>query len=132
MLRRGRLAWAGVAVLAAGAVIAALALAAGSLSATPDTIDFGPQDIDDGPTLTEVSTITNAGPDPVAINSVELQGLDTDQFVFDPQPGDCDGSTVLAMGESCDVHVYFDPTATGAKSATLKVITPPMATRTSR
>ncbi|HEX8206465.1 MAG TPA: choice-of-anchor D domain-containing protein, partial [Solirubrobacteraceae bacterium] len=115
---------AGLGLLAASLLVVALALAAGSLSASPDTIDFGGQDVDGGATATETSTITNAGPDPVTINSVELQGADTDQFAFDPQAGDCDGSTVLAQDEMCNVHVAFDPTSLGAKSATLVVVSP--------
>ncbi|MDQ3739996.1 MAG: choice-of-anchor D domain-containing protein, partial [Actinomycetota bacterium] len=113
------------ALLASGLVVAALALAAGSLSASPDALDFGSQDVDDGATLAQATTITNAGPDPVAINHLSLTGLDTDQFAFDSQPGDCDGSTVLNQGESCDVHLTFDPTATGAKSATLNAVPDP-------
>jgi hypothetical protein len=112
---------AGLGLLAASLLVVALALAAGSLSAAPDTITFGAQDVDEGPTSTQASSVTNAGPDPVAVDAVSLEGVDAGQFALDPQPGDCDGSTVLDMGESCDVHVDFDPTATGGKSATLRV-----------
>ncbi|HEV2813291.1 MAG TPA: choice-of-anchor D domain-containing protein [Solirubrobacteraceae bacterium] len=123
--RRSRWALACLGLLASGLAIAALALAAGSLSASRDTIDFGERNIDDGASGLEATTITNAGPDPVAINHLSLSGLDTDQFVVDLQPGDCDGSTVLADDQSCDVHVYFNPTGTGSKSATLNIVPDP-------
>jgi hypothetical protein len=103
-----------------GLLIAAFALAAVTLSADPDTFDFGSHSVDDPRTPTQAFTITNAGADPVAITGVSLDG-DTFDFALDPQPGDCDGSTVLAQDETCDVHAYFWPTGRGAKFATIQV-----------
>ncbi|HEX8083733.1 MAG TPA: choice-of-anchor D domain-containing protein [Solirubrobacteraceae bacterium] len=109
-------------MLASGLVVAVVALAAGSLSAEPTGLSFGAQDIDDDATTAQASTITNAGPDPVAITGVAIDaGPDDDQFAVDSQPGDCTTATVLAADESCTVHATFDPTTTGSKSATLRV-----------
>src|SRR4051812_5897273 len=60
--------WLCLAVLVGGAVVAAMALAATSLSADPNPVTLQ-VDIDDG-AVTQTVTITNNGPDPVTVDSV--------------------------------------------------------------
>jgi hypothetical protein len=91
------------------------------LSRSPDTLAFGSQEVDGGPTTVQQATIANAGTEPVAISGVALGG-DADQFIrLSGQASDCDASTVLSAGQSCKVRVAFDPAGTGAKSATVTV-----------
>ncbi|HEX8207698.1 MAG TPA: hypothetical protein VF587_16660, partial [Solirubrobacteraceae bacterium] len=49
------------------------------ISADPVTLAFGPRDIDDGATATQISTITNTGTEPVSLAALTLTG-DTTQF----------------------------------------------------
>jgi beta-propeller uncharacterized protein DUF5122/centrosomal CEP192-like protein/HYDIN/CFA65/VesB family protein len=121
--RRRRWAAACVGLLVSGLVVAAFALAAVTLTATPDTVDFGSRDIDLGTSASRPSVIHNNGADPATIDGVSLEGPDADQFALDQQAGDCSATapTVLAQDEECTVRVAFAPTETGAKSATLRV-----------
>ena len=122
--RRGRWAAACVAVLAAGLLVAAFALAAVSLTADPELARLrvpGRRRRRDG-LAGDDDHEQRAGPSRHQLGGAH--GLDTDQFTVDSQPGDCDGSTVLDQDETCDVHVLFNPTAPGEKTADLKVLAP--------
>lgn len=91
------------------------------LTPSPATLDFDALDVDDGPTVSQSSTVTNSGTEPVALSGLTLSG-DGDQFErMTDATGDCTGTTALAAGEACDVRVRFDPTSMGAKAATLTI-----------
>ena len=91
------------------------------LTPSPPTLDFGSLDIDDGPSVSQSSTLTNSGTEPVVLSGLTLSG-DSAQFErMTGATGDCSGTTALAAGESCAVRVRFDPTGTGAKAATLTI-----------
>jgi hypothetical protein len=91
------------------------------LSPDPASLAFGSLDIDDaGSTLS--TTITNTGSEPVILNGLTLGGDDPGQFArITDEPGGCTTTTTLPAGEACDVRVQFDPSTTGAKSATLTI-----------
>lgn len=91
------------------------------LTPSPTTLDFGSLDIDDGPTVSQSSTVTNSGTEPVVLSGLTLSG-DSAQFErMTGAAGDCTATTTLAAGEACAVRVRFDPTSTGAKAATLTI-----------
>ena len=93
------------------------------LRTSPATLSFGRQDIDDGPAADQTSRLINDSPDPVTLSALSLSG-DTTQFEhLTGDTGDCTATTALAVGEGCDLRVRFDPTATGAKTATLTIAT---------
>ncbi|HEX8207625.1 MAG TPA: choice-of-anchor D domain-containing protein, partial [Solirubrobacteraceae bacterium] len=92
------------------------------LTRSPDTLAFGAQDVDDGPTLARSATITNAGSEPVTIAGLSLSGPDAARF--ERPTGlitDCAAGTTLAANETCRLRVRFDPSATRAHTATANV-----------
>jgi hypothetical protein len=92
------------------------------LSRAPDSLDLGPQDIDDGPTAAQTSTVTNTGTEPVAISAITIAGTDGPRFErLTTNLTDCSTSTTLAAGQTCDLRVRFDPATIGAQTATLTV-----------
>jgi hypothetical protein len=93
------------------------------LSPSPSTLAFGKRDVDDGPTGSLQTTITNVAPDPVEIDSFSITGPNAGDYErILNLPGDCFENQTLASGGTCTVHVRFDPSGTGARPATLNVI----------
>jgi hypothetical protein len=90
---------------------------------SPGTLAFGQQRIDDGPAVSQTSRLTNHSTDPVTLSGLSLSGDSTQFEHLTGEAGDCTATTVLAGGEGCDLRVRFDPTATGAKTATLTIAT---------
>ncbi|HET7371266.1 MAG TPA: Ig-like domain-containing protein, partial [Gammaproteobacteria bacterium] len=81
-------------------------------SGVPASIDFGPQPLG-GDAASQTFTLENTGNADLAV-SFALSGPNTADFnVTD----DCDGT--LDAGASCTVTVTFEPSAAGARSATL-------------
>ena len=92
------------------------------LSRSPATLAFGPRDIDDGPTAAQTSTISNSGTEPVTISAIALAGADAGHFArLTGAPADCTSTTTLSPGQTCELRARFDPSATGAKNATITV-----------
>lgn len=91
------------------------------IAAGPDAVAFGSRDIDDGPSATQSSTIANQGTEPVGLSALTLSGASTQFAHLTGAAGDCAITTVLQPGESCAVRVRFDPTTTGAQTATLTI-----------
>ena len=88
---------------------------------SPGTLAFGSQEIGDGPTVSQTTTVTNSGVEPVVLSGLTLPAEDTDFARLIGETGDCTADTTLAAGETCDVRVRFDPSSVGAKAATLTV-----------
>ena len=87
----------------------------------PGPLAFGDVDID-VTAGTQTVTITNTGDDPNTLASIALGGADPGDFqLVTSGPDDCTTTTPLAVGDTCDVRVRFDPASTGAKSAKLTV-----------
>src|SRR4051794_26472191 len=78
------------------------------LTRTPATVSFT-QDINQGPSAADYSTVTNSGDDPVVISSVVKSGDPDGNFeLLTGQAGDCAAGTLNA-GATCKVRARFDP-----------------------
>jgi DNA-binding beta-propeller fold protein YncE len=91
------------------------------ITADPVSLGFGPRDIDDGPTATQSSTITNTGTEQVTLTGLTLAGDSAHFTRLTGVAGDCAAATSLSPGQTCTVRVHFDPSTTGAKTATLTI-----------
>src|SRR4051794_30788597 len=86
-------------------------------SFSPSTLNFAPQNV--GTTsASKTITLSNTGTAPLFVNGEQHLGLDPLDFnVTDDQ---CVGTTI-AVGASCTLTIVFNPTATGSRTATLRV-----------
>lgn len=82
---------------------------------TPSAVDFGDQE---GGSRSESRsiTITNTGLGRLGVGNIWLLGADPEDF----SRGTC--PDFLDPGESCDLRVWFTPTAFGPRSATLQIM----------
>jgi len=80
--------------------------------------DFGNQAVSAGPTAPFTFTVTNDGDADLTINGVSKFGTDAGQFFI---VNDNCTAEVLIPDEQCTVGVTFDPSSTGAKTATFRV-----------
>jgi hypothetical protein len=87
----------------------------GSISLSQSTYDFGDVTIGAATPSTDI-TLTNDGTSSITINSINLTGSDTSQY---SQTNNC--PTTLNTNSTCTIHISFQPTTIGAKSATLSV-----------
>ena len=111
------------AAVVAGAVMVALASAAGvaaaspvppGLAFSPSPFDYGQVTVGQAPAPTQVFTLTNAGGSASTMLTVTVAG----SAAFTITADTCTG-TSLGPRKSCTVTVQFAPTATGAAAATL-------------
>ena len=80
------------------------------------------QSIGAGPTAASAVTVTSNGTGPVTLTGAPgIGGPDASQFQVAQQPGDCPSGDVLPPSGSCNLHVAFDPSSAGDKSAQLTV-----------
>ena len=84
-------------------------------TASPNSLAFG-NVIIGASSASQAVTITNTGTSSLSISSATLGGTNPGQF---SRTNGC--SNALAPGAQCAVLVYFKPTSTGTKSATLTV-----------
>ena len=92
------------------------------LSRTLTGLAFGSQDVDDGPTAAQESTVTNSGTESVALTGLSVGGADAAHFErLTGQPSDCTSTTTLLAGETCKLRSRFDPSSVGAKAATITI-----------
>jgi hypothetical protein len=92
------------------------------LSPASAALTFGEHEVDAGPSPVQTSTLRNSGNVPVTLTAVMLAGTDAAQFEqLTGLDGDCGATTTLTPGAACDLRARFDPSSTGAKSATLTV-----------
>jgi N-acetylneuraminic acid mutarotase len=84
---------------------------------SPASHDFGSRDIDAGASAAGVLTLSNNGSESFSLSAISLTGPGASQFLV--QDNGCGAS--LAPGASCDLSVVFDPSSTGAKTATLEI-----------
>jgi hypothetical protein len=89
----------------------------GGVSVSPATFAFPSTTVNTTSTATGVVTVSNGGTGAVSITSVTVTGTNASSFVITSNT--C-GAT-LAAAASCSISVAFDPTATGAVSASLAV-----------
>jgi Ca2+-binding RTX toxin-like protein len=81
------------------------------------TMDFGTQPPGTA-SPAQTLTVTNKGSAPLVVSGVQLGGDDPDDFLVGDR---C--QQPVPVGSSCQVGVRFHPQATGARSATLTVLT---------
>jgi Ca2+-binding RTX toxin-like protein len=87
---------------------------------SPTPVSFGTQGV--GIAATRNVTLSNTGTAPLTVSAVELVDPNpTGQFSV--QPGVPAGCSTIQPGASCTIPVRFQPTATGLKSATLRLST---------
>jgi hypothetical protein len=98
----------------------ALAGAGAALSPAPGTLSFGKQDVDDGATAVQESTLTNSGAEPVVLSSVSVAGDFSQVAGGDP---DCVATMTLEAGATCKLRVTFNPASTGELTGTATVST---------
>ena len=92
------------------------------LSASPNNRAFGSHEVGSGPTSALFFTIQNLGNGTLSFtgSGIGLGGADASQFHFSPNPP---STASLGPGESRQYGVTFDPTAEGAKSASIVITT---------
>jgi DNA-binding beta-propeller fold protein YncE len=90
------------------------------VSPSPGALAFGARDLDEGGTV-QASTIANTGTEPVTLSGLTLSGDSAHFARLTGEAGDCTATTALGVGATCRVRLRFDPTTTGAKTATLTV-----------
>jgi hypothetical protein len=91
---------------------------AGEITLSPTSLSFGDQLVGTRSDAQAV-TVTNTGAEPVAINSIHLDGPDAADFA---QGALCPVTPdVLAPGTSCTVYVSFEPDSGGQKTASLVI-----------
>src|SRR4051794_25204422 len=92
------------------------------LTPAPGALHFGSQEIDAGPTPTQTSTVTNTGTEDASITSVSIGGDQRSQFKRLTGAGDdCGANNPIVASGTCKVRVQFDPSWSGAKSATVTI-----------
>ncbi len=93
---------------------------ASSLSfSTGSLVDFGVQDINAGPTATQLVDITNVSGSAVNIVTLQLTGPEGAAFRIAADTGEL----ILNTSETRTVQIEFDPSTTGAKGGALAVTT---------
>ena len=91
------------------------------LSAAPDPLSFGPQDVDEAATAALSSTVTNSGTETVTLASVTIGGTNAADFALVSGANECVTGTVLTDGQACIVRAAFDPSAIGGRAATVTI-----------
>ncbi len=90
-----------------------------ALEVSPTTMTFPPQVIATTSNLNAQAVITNVGTGPVTISSIALGGTNPGDFSLS---NGCPASLPQGpLGNTCPVNVYFTPTASGARKATVTV-----------
>jgi hypothetical protein len=80
----------------------------------PASLDFGLQSV--GSAIKRSFWLRNRSGNNLPINKIKIDGPDRGMFLLWHRCG-----LLLAVGESCGVHVVFKPTGAGLKSATISV-----------
>lgn len=88
-------------------------------SATPDPFNFGDQ-AKGTSSAARGFTITNSGTAPLEIGTVQMGGADAGDFPLGVD--ECEGHTV-AVGDSCEVEVWFHPSGVGSAAAQIEFAT---------
>ncbi len=88
-----------------------------AIKVAPAAPGFGGQLVD-SPSATQLVTISNTGSASLQLGTVSVAGADAGDFT--PSSDTCSGTTVAVSG-SCTIKLAFDPSATGARTATLEV-----------
>jgi hypothetical protein len=90
------------------------------LTRSAGSVSAGSQDIDNGPTSPQASTLTNTGTEDVTISGVDVTG-EFSQATGDAS--DCTAGKLLHPGDACRLRTQFDPSTVGSKTGTATVHT---------
>ncbi len=85
-----------------------------AVTLSPTSLNFGTDSV--GTKISESVTVTNSGGSALTVSSVTVTGTNPTDF---SETNGCTSS--VAAGASCTITVTFDPTTTGARSATLSI-----------
>ena len=96
-------------------------LPAGAIS--PESADFGSRQINTGASAAKTFTLSSSGEAALVIGSAGPSVSGTDSTQFAVSGGTCKAGASIEVGSSCTVEVTFNPTAAGAKSASLTIPT---------
>lgn len=88
-----------------------------AITVTPGAPGFGDQLVD-SPSAAQEVTISDTGDASLQLGTLSVVGANAGDFTASADT--CSGTTVAA-GHSCTTKIAFDPSATGARSATLEV-----------
>src|SRR5262245_25992603 len=109
-------------LLVVALVLPATAEAEVTATLTPTTVfASNNRQVDAGPGTARTYTLTSTGTDALTVQEVRLNGADAPQFAL--TGGTCAAGAVLTQGQTCTVVAAFSPTATGARSTTLTIVT---------
>ncbi len=90
------------------------AASAPAVTLSPTTLNFGSQNV--GSSATQSITVTNSGSASLAVSSASVSGTNAGDFTL---VNGCTAS--VAPGSNCSIAVTFDPSAAGARTATLSI-----------
>ena len=82
-------------------------------------LSFGEQDVG-STSLTQTATLTNTGTAPLALSSITLTGTHAADFHHQTTCG-----SSLAVGATCSIGVIFTPSSSGARTASIAIVTDP-------
>jgi hypothetical protein len=88
------------------------------ITVSPSALAFGDQDLNAGPTPSQMVTISNDGDADLHISSVGLTGANPAQFAIQSDSGESN----LAPGGKRMLQLSFDPSSAGSKSANLRIV----------
>lgn len=91
-------------------------VAPANLVVSPNSLTFAPQSVGSSVNDSQAVTVTNKGGTSGAIGNVGISGANQSDFIV--AGNTC---TTLGAGGSCQISVSFQPTAVGARSATLNI-----------
>ena len=91
---------------------------AGAVSISPSSFDFGPLNVNSGPSSAQVFEVSSSGTGPVTIGAASIEA--SAEFEIVGEGDGCAGET-LEPGEKCTLEIAFDPTTTGGKEGILSV-----------
>jgi hypothetical protein len=89
-----------------------------NITITPTSKDFGSVDISSLANPGQTFTIQNTGSANLTVGTVTITGTDASQFV---KSGDTASGQTIAAGASKTITVTFDPSAVGAKTASMSI-----------
>jgi hypothetical protein len=89
-----------------------------AVAVAPASLNFGSQMLTT--TNSQTITVTSDGTSPLSISSIAVAG--TSQGDFTEQDNCPIGSTTLAVNASCTITITFNPTANGARDASITIV----------
>jgi hypothetical protein len=89
-----------------------------NIALSPASKDFGSVDISSAANPGQTFTIQNTGSANLTVGTVTITGTDAGQFV---KSGDSASGQTIAAGASKTITVTFDPSAVGAKTASMSI-----------